>query len=436
MAAPDFPRVLFITPAAFNRTAGGSITFGNLFAGWPKERLATVHADPVPVTYETCEKYYDLGAQELRRWAPLERVAPAVPGAATAAPPPSAARRLRRVARKLLFGEQLPDRGYLSAALERWIAQFRPDLIYTCLGTNGYMDLVLAVQERFAIPSVIHFMDDWPAASYRGLLTLPARLRMQRLLRRTLQRASVRLGICEEMCGAYEARYGVPFRPFHNAVEVQRFGAIEKARGDRQVKDVVYVGSIFPVAQDQSLIECCQAVARLAADGVPVRLSIHSPPFYAEPYRDRLLIADNIELHDAITDDAAFFRRIAEADALLVPVNFDARTVRYIRYSMPSKLPAYLFSGTPILAYGPSEVAQMRYLERQDCALRVNSRGVEQVMAGLRTLLADRALGERLGARARQTALEQHDARVVRPRFQQALAGAVESARLSGGPES
>jgi hypothetical protein len=81
------PRLLFITPAAFNRTTGGGVTFGNLFSGWPKDRLATAHSDPVPTTDETCEKYYQLGAGELRRWGPLERMAPAAPGAAAALAP-------------------------------------------------------------------------------------------------------------------------------------------------------------------------------------------------------------------------------------------------------------------------------------------------------------------------------------------------------------
>jgi glycosyltransferase involved in cell wall biosynthesis len=427
------PRLLFITPAAFNRTTGGGVTFGNLFSGWPKDRLATAHSDPVPTTDETCEKYYHLGADELRRWGPLERMAPAAPGAAaTAAPAPRS--RLRRMARIAIFGQQLPDSGTLSASLERWIEYFRPEVLYSILGTNGMMQLVLAVQRRFRLPLVVHFMDDWPEASYRGGLISPfERQRMQRLLRETLERATLRLGICEAMCEAYSARYGVPFQAFHNAVDVARWSGVAV---ERRPKEVVYIGSIFAAAQLESLVDCCQAAARLRDEGV--RLSIYSPAMYAEAHRRRLVVADNIALHDTISDDAAFFRRIASADVLLLPVNFDAATVRYIRYSMPTKLPAYLFSGTPILAYGPAEVAQVSYLVKEDAALVVRERGVERVAENLRRLLGDEDLRARLGSNARRLALERHDLRAVRPRFQQALAGAVESARLSGarGPES
>jgi glycosyltransferase involved in cell wall biosynthesis len=338
------------------------------------------------------------------------------------------------MARRLVFGDQLPDSGRLSASLERWIEHFRPEVLYSILGTNGMMELVLAVQRRFSLPLVVHFMDDWPAASYRGGLISPfERQRMQRLLRETLSRATLRLGIGEAMCDAYAARYGVPFQAFHNAVDVARWSSVVV---ERKRKEIAYVGSIFAAAQLESLVDCCNAVARLRAEGV--RLSIYSPAIYAEPHRRRLVVADNISLYDTITEDATFFRRIASADALLLPVNFDAATVRYIRYSMPTKLPAYLFSGTPILAYGPAEVAQLSYLLKEDAALVVRERGVERVAENLSRLLGDEALRARLGSNARRLALERHDLRAVRPRFQQAIAGALESARFCGtsGPES
>ncbi|MGQ0512037.1 MAG: hypothetical protein ACT4P9_15660 [Betaproteobacteria bacterium] len=430
--APQPPRVLFLTPAAFNRTTGGGITFGNLFAGWPKDRLATAHNDPVPTTTETCEQYFRLGPAEIRRWGPLERIAPAAgrqPPAGTAgAGGTSAPSGLLRAAKELVFGPQLPDSGRLSPELEHWIEAFRPELLYTILGSNAMMELVGAVQRRFALPMVLHMMDDWPATAYGGgALGFLARNRMRRLLAGLVQQATLRMGICEAMCEAYAGRYGVPFEPFQNATDAARWSAL--ARRDAEARtpaEVVYVGSVLSFAQLDSLVDCCKAVAQLGAEGVPVRLSIYSPALYAAPHRERLLAGPNIALHDAITDDETFFRVIAAADALLLPVNFDAATVRYIRYSMPTKVPAYLFSGTPILAYGPEEVAQIRYATERDWALVVGQRGVAPLAAGLRRVLSEAPLRERLSANARRTALECHDASLVRVRFQGRLRAAAQ----------
>lgn len=434
MSTPSAPRVLFLTPAAFNRTTGGGITFGNLFAGWPKDRLATAHNDPVPTTTETCEQYYRLGPAEIRRWGPLERIAPAAGRAAaagTAEGAPAAPGGLARAAKERVFGPQLPDSGRLSAELERWIEAFRPELLYTILGSNAMMELVGTVRQRFGLPLVVHMMDDWPETSYRGgALSFLARSRMRGLLAGLMQGATLRMGICEAMCEAYGARYGVPFEPFQNATDAGRWSTL--ARRDAAAStpaEVVYVGSVLPFAQLDSLVDCCKAVAQLGAEGVPVRLSIYSPAMYAAPHRERLLVAPNIALHDAITDDEAFFRVIAAADALLLPVNFDPDTVRYIRYSMPTKVPAYLFSGTPILAYGPGEVAQVRYARERDWALVVDRPGVAPLAAGLRRLLEDLPLRERLSANARRTALANHDAAQVRTRFQGRLEAAARGGR-------
>lgn len=421
--------MLFVTSAAFNRTTGGGITFGNLFAGWPKDRLATAHNDPVPTTTETCERYFQLTSREIRRWGPLEQLAPSSAGNAQAAKASGAARSrsgIARVAKRLVFGRQLPDTGRLSPELEAWIADFRPELVYTILGTNAMMELVTAIQERFRTPLVVHMMDDWPETSYRGgLIGHFAHRRMERLLESLMRDAAQRMAICDAMARAYERRYGVPFVAFQNTLDARRWRPL--ARQDSRASgagDIVYVGSILPEAQLESLTDCCKAVALLAKQGFPARLTIYSPRAYSEQWRERLVVGPSIELHDTITDDDAFFRRIARADVLLLPVNFDDRTIRYIRYSMPTKVPAYLLSGTPILAYGPGEVAQMRYADERAWALGVRRRDPARLASALRTVLSDVELRERLSRSALRTALAEHDAATVRARFQACLAAA------------
>src|SRR4051812_42524661 len=69
---PQHPRVLFVTPLAFNHFTGGGVTFSNLFRNWPKDRLFTVHADTLPLSSDTCVNYFALGGDELPLSGPLE----------------------------------------------------------------------------------------------------------------------------------------------------------------------------------------------------------------------------------------------------------------------------------------------------------------------------------------------------------------------------
>ena len=224
------------------------------------------------------------------------------------------------------------------------------------------------------------------------------------------------------MCDAFGERYGRPFIPFQNTLDVTLWSAAAKA--DLTVgrpARLLYVGSIFANAQLQSLIDCAVAVRDLNRAGRRVQLSIASPGFLVEPHRDRLEIDPSITIEPPITDDSIFFARLAAADALLLPVNFDPDSTRMIRYSMPTKVPAYLVSGTPVLVYGPREVAQVSYALDRGWGHVVSQRDPVLLRAGIRSVLEDADLRLHLSQAARSVASTEHDSVRVRRRFQDVL---------------
>jgi len=154
-----------------------------------------------------------------------------------------------------------------------------------------------------------------------------------------------------------------------------------------------------------------------------IELDIYSPPAQAVPLRDRLVRSDAIRLHDVIGDDETYFTRLAGADILLLPVNFDEHSKRYIRLSMPTKVPSYLVSGTPVLVYGPPGVAQVEYARTAGWGFVVDGRGVKALADAIGRLATDRALRHRLSAAAQRVVMN-HDATRVRSAFRAVLARA------------
>ena len=88
---------------------------------------------------------------------------------------------------------------------------------------------------------------------------------------------------------------------------------------------------------------------------------------------------------------------------------------------MPTKVPEYLASGVPILAYGPAQVAQVEYAARAGWGHVVTQPGVEQVELGLRRLIEDDGLRAKYSKTARRLAFERHDVGTVRRNFEKVL---------------
>lgn len=424
-------RVLFLTPAAFNKTTGGGITFSNLFASWPIESIATVHNDPVPVTRDVCNQYFRLTEREIHRWGWLRHISVGKPSATVAASPPESPIRGRtfsflKTAKAWVFGDGIPEETHLTPELESWIAAFRPTVLYTILGSNAMMELTERLRVRFRLPLVVHIMDDWVSMVYRGGLLSPwQRRKKERLFQHLMDVSVARFAICEDMAEAYRRRYGQSFVPFQNTIDVGLWQRFEKdPRVVGSPVRVAYIGSVLPFAQLDSLIDCCTAIQALNDEGFPIRLEIYSPSHLAEKYREQFVTGAAITLHDTIEDNNVFFATLRDVDILLLPVNFDHYTIEFIRYSMPTKIPAYLTVGTPILAYGPGEVAQISYAARVGWGMTVTRRDIVQLKQALRRLSTDTSLRAVLSARARSIAAERHDAHVVRSEFQAALTNA------------
>jgi glycosyltransferase involved in cell wall biosynthesis len=426
----EFPRALFVTPAAFNHLTGGGVTFSNLFTGWPEDRIATVHNDMVPTSHDVCDRYFVLGRAEIDLFAPLRiarairdrRAKPLVRSEGSGAAPVGSPGLIGRIQ-----GDSAPQRVRLTHALERWIADFRPQLLYTILGSNAFMQLVAAIRRRFALPTVIHMMDDFPTINYRrGLFAAFERARMQKLLAENIGAATTCMGIGAEMCAAFAQRYGRPFVPFQNCIDVERWRAV--VRSDSVARGnpfrALYFGSIFANAQLASLVDLCRSVARLSSDGMPIQFEIASPSSQLAAYRNVLAIHPAIRLVEPTEDDRTFFATLAAADALVLPINYDAETVDFIRYSMPTKVPAYMASGTPILVYGPCGVAQVDYAAREGWGHVVSDRDSADLDLGFRRILSDGPLRESLRVRAQALAAANHDSTQVRARFQDALKAA------------
>lgn len=446
------PRVLVVTPNTFNSVSGGGITLSNLFRGWPRGRLAIIHEDGVPGDPSICSNEYRLGAEERPFIWPLSLLSRARPNhtreIAQSRETSDPTRRQDGAASALRARLLGPAGGVVGLAggaaravrvtrqLREWLEGFQPQVVYTHLGTLGQMELVSSILEQNGAPLVIHMMDDWPAVMHRrGLLAPWLRRRALAALASLMSRASVRMAISHEMGREYRGRYGYEFSVFHNVVERAAWAGVSREEWSVATPArVVYAGSIVANAQRRALHDVCRAVAGLRASGVAVFIEVHAPADQARHLAEDSTLEDVLRLFPVPTD-AELPSLLTQADVLVLPSNFDRFSARYVRLSMPTKVPAYMMSGTPILVHGPSASAVARYALEAAWGWVHGVNDVTSLAAALRHLLSDIATRERLGRCAKEVAEREHDAAVVKPAFWATLTRAAGTDALRGPDE-
>ena len=451
MRTPDgapsrFPRLAVVARGCIEDVTGGGITLGSLLEGWPPDRLGVVSEYFRPPQLERSTWNYQLGSEEYRLVAPLPRgltrfetsgaVTPSrwhpVAHSTSSDTGPSTGHTgvcrgsvgmLRRYW-KSTSGQALretlrPLR--LSRNLRAWFRDFRPDLVYGQPSSLGTIRLLLSIREEIGVPLAFHVMDDWPAVAYqRGLLHRRVHRQTMAAFAELVAASEACIAIGDAMAEQYQAVYGREFESFQNCVALEQYRAVGRCEWERSdVFHVAYRGRIG-LAVERSLLDLAESIGRLRSRGMSITLDVTTPDVGSGVAR-RLAVSE----HVAVTEPGALDalpRALASADALVLPYDFDPRSQAFIRLSVPTKLPEYLASGTPVLVYAPEDTAVVRYARKDGWGMVVPTREPSMLDSALARIYEDSGLRRSLGEAGRATASRNHDAAVVRERFRHLLA--------------
>ena len=445
----NYPRVL-IVGQSFDNLTGGGITMSNLFRGWPKDRLAVVSDVKFCPNAEICKRYYRFGADEYRYLWPFSRFmkhrrmsGEIVMDSKPTMPDLSSEMNERwrthtghtrkqgplwnlfYTMDEFVGAEQIVRRLQLSPTLSTWVEQYNPDLIYTQAGCLHEMLLVERLVKFLQIPYVIHMMDDWPSTLYKHQLLSPyLRWRLNKEFMNLLDHSSGFLSISPKMSEVYQERYRRPCIAFHNPLELGAW--LEVSKKDWQAGNpfrIMYRGRIGTSIQT-SLIDISDAVFELFQEGKAIRFDITLSTTCDAKTKQRLERPGCVSVHPPLPykDVPA---ALASADLLVISYDFDPDSINYIRYSMPTKAPEFMISGTPVLIYGARELAITAYAEKENWAYIVSERNNLSLKQAIIKLSEDQVLRERLACRAQELAILNHDAVRVRDAFRVALVSAI-----------
>jgi len=439
--AHRYPRVLVVNGSAFGEHSPTAITLTNLFRGWPSDEIALAHFDPVARNPGGgfCSQVWKLSLADV----PVDRTVRKLLGdrkehffgrAGDGAPGGRRAFSARNGG-SLRTGFHAVASAWADLLLVqpsgdfwKWVADFRPEVIYSMLGKVRIIQFVRQVARYCDKPVVPHFMDDWPSTYYRGWLNAVPRRAMLVQLRSLIGRAPLGMGISPVMAAEYERRYSIPFYDFMNCVSVPEVNPAEGSPAHSPLR-FTYIGGLHNQRR-HVLEEIGQALLSVSREGCSAELVIHAPERDIRQHGVALSALPSVRVGPTLSQDQ-LVPAMRDADVLVHVDSFGQEVRDYLRLSLSTKLPQYMASGRAILAYGPGELATFKYVQDAQCGIVVGDRNGALLLKAVRTLALDPQTRAALGRRGWQVAMERHKAEKVREQFRDILSLACGSSRES-----
>lgn len=324
------------------------------------------------------------------------------------------------------------DRAVSEAEVLEECTRFNPKVIYyRPVADKPFLHtLACKLIEKIGCPVVTHMMDDWLDRLYHQNSSLFSKF--DATTRLLLKQSAARLSICDQMSTAFEERYGVDFVAIANCVDPDDWTDLPQSQvpspsyTEASPFTIRYIGGLADDMNFQSIVDIANSVSQLSQQ-LPIQLEIYTARFWQEKAVNAFSSLDNVHIHESNFSQQEYRQLLTTADALIIAYNFDAESIRYVKYSMANKLPECLASGTPVLAYGPLEVATISYAAETEVVNVVSERNLEQLKQTLHDFFINPGPFEKLAKTAQKVVFERHGKQQICHKFQTLLRKAATS---------
>lgn len=421
-----YPKVLIVTNFPFNKETPVGLTLTNLFSGWPSDRIAQIHLYDLTTDKQICDKYWCLdcerpnssfpGHKQLPLMRYLKAKTKALPGLRCAVRFFLNSLRsifLRYTCRSTV-SIQLRDDFWL------WVNNFAPDIIYSSLENPAIIKAAYLIVKKLKLPFVPHFFDDWMAGFYYGGANacFVEKFMLYKKVRFLLKHAPTGLAINEDMREEYEKRYHINFQTVTNIADApepaEKTSNVNPNR-DRRTMILTYAGSLGQ-NRWKAMKDICKSLANVGSSELNIELHLYLPKselaLYKRMFANEPIIKKILNVSYEILPKV-----LSDSDILLYLEDFGGKERKYTRFSFSTKIPVYLSSGRPILAYGPAEISSIKYIKNNNCGVVITKQDINLLSSSITYLLSQPELLESMGKNCRRIFEKSHSANTERERF-------------------
>lgn len=288
--------------------------------------------------------------------------------------------------------------------LKNWLEREKPTCIFVAPGNAKFLyDIAIKISKMYSIPIVTYVCDEYYFVNNlkKPLDKLRVKL-VQRKTRQLMERTSHIVTICDSLTELYSKEFSVPATTVMTGTS---YKIDDKVRASETPMAITYMGNIR-CNRHASLIEIGEVLKKLNEEiNSNFILNVYTNERNQEILNTFSGI-DTIKLCGHVTGEE-FDSVFHSADILLHTEAFDEQSIDLVKNSVSTKIADSLASGIPLLAYGPKQVASMKHLIDNNCAVIATSK--EELYTALKRVFFDSEYKKEIVKNALKTAKEFHD---------------------------
>lgn len=291
--------------------------------------------------------------------------------------------------------------------LASWITSQNPTNIFVVPGSSIFLyKIALKIAKKFNLPIVTYVGDGYYfVKASKGLIAKLQQARLKKAISKLMAKSSHLVAICDELSSEYSNYFKIPT----TTVMTGSYFDLSPKSKQMVVNQLFYMGNIR-CKRYNSLAEIGRTIDIINNEfNTDFKLNIYTSE------KDNSILKtfegiQSITLRQFVSGEE-FNKIFSSAPALVHVEDFDNDSVDLVKYSMSTKISDSLSSGVCLFAYGPSNVASISYLIRNDCAIVCTDKNLlkEQLVK----VFFDHEIKEKAVQKALKLAHKNHQSRVV-----------------------
>ena len=371
-----YPNVLVISHNVFSESGNMGRTMADMLSALPQDHLAQLYFHSEIPTMKLCTRYFRVTDKNVLKSVFTRKsqyriyqdadIREDVASSRTDSGMTAKVYQYSRKRTPLIYGARnlMWRLGcWNSNALQQWILDFKPDVIFFASGDYAFAyKVVYEIAKKYDLPVVMWCCDDHYIGKKETTSIFYHRVQ-KNLIAWAKKVADISNGII-----AISDKMQTDYRQlFQKEVEVVRISAEENPH-KREVSErsgIIYAGNLG-VNRMNPLIALGRALKRAQIPGFEY-IDVYSNE--RDPNRLSQLTLDNGILFHGAVSQQELKGVLGSAKYLLHVEAFDEVSKNRTRYSLSTKIGESLHSGACILAYGPEDISSMEYLKDHNAAV-------------------------------------------------------------------